>query len=144
MKNERLVNCEKVGFQFCSEWVEQKSGITQVCRERVSHSRRGVVEPSWTQCLQLFLFVGRTTVGPTSKMSACWHDRRKLKPECTDRIGSRELDHVDNHFVDKEADLVVHPVFHIQPVQLPRHDFRHWWSIRQLQYQPGGRAENCL
>ena len=28
-------------------------------------------------------------------MSACWHDRRKLKPECTDRIGNRELGHGD-------------------------------------------------
>ena len=25
-------------------------------------------------------------------------------------------------FVDEEADLIVHPVHHIQPVQLPMHD----------------------
>ena len=40
-----------------------------------------------------FWFVGRTVVGPTSRMNACCRDRRKLKPERTDRIGNRELDH---------------------------------------------------
>ena len=40
-----------------------------------------------------FLFEGHTVVGQTSRMRACWHDRRKLKPECTDRIGNQELDH---------------------------------------------------
>ena len=33
------------------------------------------------QCL-VFWFLGRTVVGPTSKMSACWRDRGKLKPGC--------------------------------------------------------------
>ena len=28
-------------------------------------------------------------------MSACWHGRRKLRPECTDRINNRELGHGD-------------------------------------------------
>ena len=44
---------KKVRFQFCSEGVERESGIAQVHRERVPHGRRGVVEPSWTQCLCL-------------------------------------------------------------------------------------------
>ena len=70
----------------------------------------------------MFWFVGRTGVGPTSWMSACWCDQRTLT-ECTDRIGNWELDHGD--IVDEEADLIVHPVHHIQPVQLPMHDFRH-------------------
>ena len=90
-KQKKSINCEKVRFQFWSEEVERKSGITQVCQERVPHNRRGVIEPSWTQCL--FWFMGHTFVGPTSRMSACWHDWRKLKPECTDRIGNWELDH---------------------------------------------------
>ena len=50
-KRKKSVNFEKVRFQFCSEGVERESGITQVHRERVPHGRRGVVEPSWTQCL---------------------------------------------------------------------------------------------
>ena len=40
-----------------------------------------------------FWFVGRTAVGPTSWTYACCRDRRKLKPECSDRISNRELDH---------------------------------------------------
>ena len=32
-------------------------------------------------------------------------------------------------FVDEEADLIVHPVHHIQPVQLPMHDLRYRWSV---------------
>ena len=43
--------------------------------------------------MSLFWFVGRTVVGPTTWMNACCRDRRKLKLECTDRIGNRELDH---------------------------------------------------
>ena len=50
-KRKKSINYEKVRFQFCSEGVERESGITQVHRERVPHGRRGVVEPSWTQCL---------------------------------------------------------------------------------------------
>ena len=50
-KRKKSVNFEKVRFQFCSEGVERESGITQVHRERVPHGRRGVVEPSWAQCL---------------------------------------------------------------------------------------------
>ena len=45
--------------------------------------------------VSLFWFVGCTVVGPTSRMSACWHCRRKLRPECTDRINNRELGHGD-------------------------------------------------
>ena len=45
-KRKKSINYEKVRFQFCSEGVERESGITQVYRERVPHSRRGVVEPS--------------------------------------------------------------------------------------------------
>ena len=44
-------------------------------------------------------------------------------------------------FVDKKADVIVHPVHHIQPVQLPMHGFRHRWSVRELKYQPRGREE---
>ena len=95
MKNgKKSINCEKVWFQFCSEGVERESEITQVHRERVSTRQtrrsRTLVDP-----VSLFWFVGRTVVGPTSRMSACWHDRRKLKPECTDRINNRELSHGD-------------------------------------------------
>ena len=50
-EKNQSINCEKVRFQFCSKWVERESGITQVQRERVPHGRRGVIEPSWTQCL---------------------------------------------------------------------------------------------
>ena len=45
--------------------------------------------------VSLFWFMGRTVVSPTSRMSACWHGRRKLRPECTDRINNRELGHGD-------------------------------------------------
>ena len=103
---KKSINCEKVRFQFCSKGVERESGITQVHRERVPHGRRGVIKPSWAQCLGFSLvfgfvgswdvgiwFVGRTVVGPTSWMNACCRDRQKLKPERTDRIGNRELDH---------------------------------------------------
>ena len=55
---------------------------------RQTRRSRTLVDP-----VSLFWFVGRTEVGPTSWMSACWHDRRKLRPECTDRIGNRELGH---------------------------------------------------
>ena len=41
----------------------------------------------------LFWLAGRIVVGPALKMSACWCDRRELKPECTVRIGNRGLDH---------------------------------------------------
>ena len=44
--------------------------------------------------VSLFWFVGRT-VSPTSRMSACWHGRRKLRPECTDQINNRKLGHGD-------------------------------------------------
>ena len=57
---------------------------------RQTRRSRTLVDP-----VSLFWFVGRTEVGPTSWMSVCWHDRRKLKPECTDRIGNRELGHGD-------------------------------------------------
>ena len=50
-RKKKSIDYEKVRFQFCSEGVERESGITQVHRERVPHGRRGVVEPSWTQCL---------------------------------------------------------------------------------------------
>ena len=80
--------------------------------------------------VSLFWFVGRTVVGPTSRMSACWHGRRKLKPECTDQINYRELGHGDILFVDEEADIIVHPVHHVQPVQLLMHGLRHRWSVR--------------
>ena len=50
-KRKNQSTMKKVRFQFCSEGVERKSGIAQVHRERVPHGRRGVVEPSWTQCL---------------------------------------------------------------------------------------------
>ena len=39
-------------------------------------------------------------------------------------------------FVDKDADLVVHPVLHIQLVQLPMHDFRHRISVRYIAEVP--------
>ena len=45
--------------------------------------------------VSLFWFVGHKVVGLTSRMSACWDGRRKWKPECTDRIGNRELGHRD-------------------------------------------------
>ena len=45
-KTKKLINCENVGFQFCSVGVERKSRITQVYQERVPHSRRGIVEPT--------------------------------------------------------------------------------------------------
>ena len=45
--------------------------------------------------VSLFWFVGRTVVGPASRMSACWHGRRKLRPECTGQINNRELGHGD-------------------------------------------------
>ena len=92
MKNEKkIINCEKVGSQFSSEGVERKSGITRVPGASSTHQTRRsktLVEP-----VSLFWFVGRTVVGSTSKMGACWCDRRKLKSECTDRISNRELDH---------------------------------------------------
>ena len=49
-KTKKSINYEKVRFQFCSQGVERESGITQVHREQVPHGRRGLVEPSWTQC----------------------------------------------------------------------------------------------
>ena len=45
--------------------------------------------------VSVFWFVGLTIVGPASRMSACWHRRRKLRPECTGRINNRELGHRD-------------------------------------------------
>ena len=53
---------------------------------RQTRRSRTLVDP-----VSLFWFVGRTVVGPTLRMSTCWHGRRKLKPECTDRINNREL-----------------------------------------------------
>ena len=50
-RKKKSINCEKVRFQFCSKGVKRESGITQVHRERVPHGRRGVIKPSWAQCL---------------------------------------------------------------------------------------------
>ena len=79
---------KKWDFSFVlKEWSESSGSRKSTGSE--FHSRT-LVDP-----VSLFWFVGRTEVGPTSWMSACWHDRLKLKPECTDRIGNRELGHGD-------------------------------------------------
>ena len=52
-QRKNSINCKKVRFQFCSKGVERESGITQIQREWVPLSSRGLVEPSWTQCLCL-------------------------------------------------------------------------------------------
>ena len=75
----KSINCEKVRFHAVLFW-RNGARVHEEC----------MVDP-----VSLFWFVGRTVVGSTSRMSACWHDRRKLKPECTDRMNNQELGHGD-------------------------------------------------
>ena len=82
-------------FQFCSEGVSRARVRDHASPPGASSTRQTRRSRTLVDPVSLFWFVGRTEVGPSSWMSACWHDRRKLKPECTDRIGNRELDHGD-------------------------------------------------
>ena len=133
-KRKKSINYEKkVRFHFCSEGVERESGSRDhasppgASSTRQMRRSRTLVDP-----VSLFWFVGRTEVGPTSWMNACWHDRRKLKPECTDRRGNRELGHGDilETFVDEEVDLIVHPIIINTQLKTQPISFR----VRYIQY----------
>ena len=93
-KRKKSINYEKseisVLFWMSGARVRDHASPPGASSTRQTRRSRTLVDP-----VSLFWFVGRTEVGPSSWMSACWHDRRKLKPECTDRIGNRELGHGD-------------------------------------------------
>ena len=88
--NQLWRNGISVLFWMSGAKVRDHAGLPGASSTQQTKRSRTLVDP-----VSLFLFVGRTAVGPTSKMSISWHDRRKLKPECTDRIGNRELDRGD-------------------------------------------------
>ena len=88
--NQLWKNGISVLFWTSGAKVRDHAGLPGASSTQQTKHSRTLVDP-----VSLFLFVGRTAVGPTSKMSACWHDRRKLKPECSDQIGNWKLDRGD-------------------------------------------------